>query len=44
MPFPLLFGPLRISLKHETTPSVVLMRLVNVKNVSHRINSLSFVP
>lgn len=42
--FNLLFGPLRISLKHGTTLSVVFIKFVNVKNVSHRINSLSFVP
>ena len=40
----LLFGPLRTSLKHETTLSVVLIKFVNVKNVSHRINSLSLFP
>lgn len=40
----LLLGPLRMSLKDGTTLSVVLIRLVKVKNVSQRINSLSLLP
>lgn len=42
--FGLLFGPQRISLKQDATLSFVLIKFVNVKNVSQRINSLSLGP